>query len=141
MSLSEKAKTTEFEKQAYITELREYVLNLIDKLCFGIVATDHGYNRLREEAKERVEHLRSFLIPLETAQQLEAKIAEALRVLDEFDSELMLPIMGKPAVFRSESEYEKGETEGYYRMRKESLQVLNEIKKRLRKCLAGDETK
>lgn len=69
MSLSEKAKTTEFEKQAYITELREYVLNLIDKLCFGTVATDHDYNRIREEAKGRVEYLRSFLTQKQTENQ------------------------------------------------------------------------
>lgn len=62
---------SEFENQAYITELREYVLNLIDKLCFGTVATDHNYNRIREEAKGKVEYLRTFLLRKETKEEKE----------------------------------------------------------------------
>ena len=72
---------------------------------------------------------------------LEKKISEANKILDEINPQAMLPIQGNPAIFRTETEYEKGDTEGFYRMRNEALGVLDDLIKRLRMFLDGETKK
>lgn len=83
-----------------------------------------------------VDERNKALKQVEEANNLKVAIS---KILDESDVEIILPILGHPAVFRSETEYETGYAAGFYEMRGDSIQIINALKKRLCEVLKENE--
>ncbi len=63
-------------------------------------------------------------------------IHEAQKILDEFNPEVVFPVLGIPAIFgHNKSEREKGYSEGFYSCRNENILIIQEWLEKLRVAL------